>query len=795
MTSHASGSPARWLRALGGLFLSCTMLFAVDASAALSESGGSGVLEVQAAESHRPGRLKLGLFANYERLALGDTARTQLNGLRGGANVVLGFPGGFEASGSLPLYGYYTTSRIGGSPFDNTVRLRFGDVASRLRWTGPFVIPGMRWGLEGEVRFPTGDNKAETYPGRGAVRPYTWGERAETGRLLLTWDGLRAGSGSGLRLHANAAYTRQRDETRFLDPHGVLPLEIAASTRDDANDFLTFGGALEVELPRTTLFGEVVTNQFVNERGLMRGVENSIRVTPGIRFWLPGGASITGSYSFQQSKDDPATVFKPSRAFGGDEWRVALSLGTIYRGSAARAEDVARGEAIAQGPTYVDPAIVPEAAQAADTTGAARAKADKARVIIERSDVQEAPSSKRAAPSATTAAPPVTPAPARATGRLLDTDGDGIPDVDDQCPLLAEDWDGFQDMDGCPDLDNDQDGIPDVRDQCPNDPETYNGYYDFDGCPDEVAPKWIGPSSSDAPDANTAPGPWRPAPGTRARPPQAPAPVVTDTKTDTKATSNDALEAERRRNRELLDRLRDLERDIESQDKRMRDLSIRESRRGDAPAPTIVMPAPSSGGAADANRARFEQLSGQLRDMQSGLSGLQSQASQAQRDASQRELLDRLASMQASLDSLAHEQAMASAVVAPVVAPSDDATMLDDLLPVGRSVVLSAVRFGAGESSVDEAGRAALRTIGQALADAPGTLITVIAHTDNVGSARANDRLSRERARSVAAVLQNWGARPGQVTAVGRGESYPAASNATAAGRAANRRIEFVRNR
>jgi OOP family OmpA-OmpF porin len=68
----------------------------------------------------------------------------------------------------------------------------------------------------------------------------------------------------------------------------------------------------------------------------------------------------------------------------------------------------------------------------------------------------------------------------------LDNDGDGIPDKLDKCPNEPEDKDGFQDDDGCPDLDNDGDGIPDAVDKCPNEPETKNGYQDEDGCPDEV---------------------------------------------------------------------------------------------------------------------------------------------------------------------------------------------------------------------------------------------------------------------------------------------------------------------
>ncbi len=66
-----------------------------------------------------------------------------------------------------------------------------------------------------------------------------------------------------------------------------------------------------------------------------------------------------------------------------------------------------------------------------------------------------------------------------------DSDRDGIPDNSDRCPTEAEDKDGFQDTDGCPDPDNDQDGIADPGDKCPNQAENFNGFEDEDGCPDK----------------------------------------------------------------------------------------------------------------------------------------------------------------------------------------------------------------------------------------------------------------------------------------------------------------------
>jgi outer membrane protein OmpA-like peptidoglycan-associated protein len=85
---------------------------------------------------------------------------------------------------------------------------------------------------------------------------------------------------------------------------------------------------------------------------------------------------------------------------------------------------------------------------------------------------------------------------------VKDSDGDGIPDDIDRCPLDPEDFDGFQDEDGCPDPDNDGDGIVDKMDACPNTPGpiTNRGcpVMDRDGdgnpddqdkCPDQAGPK------------------------------------------------------------------------------------------------------------------------------------------------------------------------------------------------------------------------------------------------------------------------------------------------------------------
>jgi OOP family OmpA-OmpF porin len=91
--------------------------------------------------------------------------------------------------------------------------------------------------------------------------------------------------------------------------------------------------------------------------------------------------------------------------------------------------------------------------------------------------------------------------PEREEPIVVDADGDGIVDERDACPKDPEDFDGFEDEDGCPDLDNDADGILDVDDACPNEPgppvnhgcpdpdRDGDGVPDrIDNCPDEPGP-------------------------------------------------------------------------------------------------------------------------------------------------------------------------------------------------------------------------------------------------------------------------------------------------------------------
>jgi outer membrane protein OmpA-like peptidoglycan-associated protein len=71
------------------------------------------------------------------------------------------------------------------------------------------------------------------------------------------------------------------------------------------------------------------------------------------------------------------------------------------------------------------------------------------------------------------------------------------------------------------------------------------------------------------------------------------------------------------------------------------------------------------------------------------------------------------------------------------------------------------------------------------------TTLTVVGHTDNVGSNDYNQKLSERRAHSVAQYLESKRVNGMRLALAGKGETQPAASNASEGGRQANRRVEI----
>jgi OOP family OmpA-OmpF porin len=116
---------------------------------------------------------------------------------------------------------------------------------------------------------------------------------------------------------------------------------------------------------------------------------------------------------------------------------------------------------------------------------------------------------------------------------------------------------------------------------------------------------------------------------------------------------------------------------------------------------------------------------------------------------------------------------------------SSIAAELTDLLS-GRA------SFETGSAVLSEDAEALLDEAVEILADNPDLALVVEGHTDNVGDAQFNLALSQARAEAVVDYLVAGGVSPDRLSAIGYGESRPIADNDTKAGRAANRRIEFV---
>lgn len=104
------------------------------------------------------------------------------------------------------------------------------------------------------------------------------------------------------------------------------------------------------------------------------------------------------------------------------------------------------------------------------------------------------------------------------------------------------------------------------------------------------------------------------------------------------------------------------------------------------------------------------------------------------------------------------------------------------------------VTFATGSARLTAPAKTALGRVASLLDQRSGLRPTVIiaGFTDNRGGARANRALSLARADAIRDYLTEHGVDGGHLKTVGRGETSPVAANATAAGRAANRRIEFT---
>lgn len=100
------------------------------------------------------------------------------------------------------------------------------------------------------------------------------------------------------------------------------------------------------------------------------------------------------------------------------------------------------------------------------------------------------------------------------------------------------------------------------------------------------------------------------------------------------------------------------------------------------------------------------------------------------------------------------------------------------------------IEFASGSARIDAKSGPLLDRLAQAAKACPGK-VSIEGHTDNIGDADANVKLSQARANAVRDALARRGMDAARLNAAGFGEQKPKADNNTAEGRATNRRIEF----
>lgn len=129
----------------------------------------------------------------------------------------------------------------------------------------------------------------------------------------------------------------------------------------------------------------------------------------------------------------------------------------------------------------------------------------------------------------------------------------------------------------------------------------------------------------------------------------------------------------------------------------------------------------------------------------------------------------------------------------------DESTILEPVkeniplepLEIGKKIVLKNIFFETDKYALKDKSKVELNKLIEFLNENPGLKIKVMGHTDNVGSDTYNQTLSQNRARSVVEYLIENGISSVRIQSEGYGAKQPIADNATAEGRAKNRRTEF----
>lgn len=142
---------------------------------------------------------------------------------------------------------------------------------------------------------------------------------------------------------------------------------------------------------------------------------------------------------------------------------------------------------------------------------------------------------------------------------------------------------------------------------------------------------------------------------------------------------------------------------------------------------------------------------------------------------------------------LATIQGIAPPVIDQLTAPAGTVAGVNMAVPVTHVVFDESTFFNVSSAVPVRSATPVFDVVAENMKrDVPDAALTVLGHTDATGTDAYNLDLSRRRASAVISALIQRGVNPGQLSSVGIGKWQPIAPNATASGRARNRRVEFL---
>lgn len=185
---------------------------------------------------------------------------------------------------------------------------------------------------------------------------------------------------------------------------------------------------------------------------------------------------------------------------------------------------------------------------------------------------------------------------------------------------------------------------------------------------------------------------------------------------------------------------------------------------------------------------RAEQLTAQAQQLQAQGQAYSQAAQQAQAEVVQARKLAKSKAHEAQLAK--HEAKLAESAVMMMRQQLDHLTATRGA--EGMQMTLGGVAFAVGKTSLRPEAKSHLGKLVKFVQSQPSKHIRIEGYTDSSGNGAVNQGISLKRAQSVRDALVDLGVDPSRITVAGMGESNPVASNASAAGRAKNRRVVVI---